>query len=83
MLGRVEESTQAYRRAQAQKTEAAARLLELQRKTGERERRAGIPILRTSPRNDIQAARTLFSHPQSARQAVIASIVIGPPKAFE
>jgi hypothetical protein len=35
------------------------------------------------PSREIQAARRLVADPRSARQAILASVILGPPKALE
>jgi len=79
---RLEDSEQAYRRARQQQAEAAARLREAQAKTARHQatHRETIPAVRGG---DILAARGLLSKPSSARQAVIASVILGQPKGLE
>ncbi len=84
-VSRLEESDQAYRRAQQLQREAAARLKAAQAKTAQNQ--AKLPYsLRArglGGRGAISRARELVSNPVSARQAIIASVVLGSPKALE
>ena len=80
--GRLEDSARAYRQARALQEEAAERLRKAQAKTAAHQRGYGL-IRRVSGREDIRAARALLASPRSARQAIIASVVLGTPRGLE
>jgi hypothetical protein len=76
---RLEDSDQAYRLARHRQAEAAARLREAQAKTARHH--GGYQGTESVSRGrDILAARALLSKPSAARQAVIASVILGRPK---
>lgn len=79
---RLEDSQQAFRKAQKLQAEAAKQLRAAQAKTALHRRPYALAEI-PSGESDIRAARALLSNPWSARQAIIASVVLGPPKAFE
>jgi hypothetical protein len=84
-VSRLEESDQAYRRAQQLQREAAARLKAAQAKTAQNQAKLpySLRVRGRGGRGAISRARELVSNPVSARQAIIASVVLGSPKALE
>lgn len=83
-VSRLEESDQAYRRAQQLQREAAARLKVAQAKTAQHQAKLPYSVhARRRGKGTISRARELVSNPGSARQAIIASVVLGPPKGLE
>lgn len=77
-----EDAATAYHRAQELHAQAAAKLLEVRRQTEQHQRSGRLPS-RGSTGYDIRAARALLASPQSARQAIVASMILAPPKALE
>lgn len=80
-VSRMEDSARAYRQARAKQAEAARRLREAKSRAAAQLH--GMSQVRMDgASSDIAAARHLLSNPRAARQAIIASTVLGSPKAL-
>jgi hypothetical protein len=78
----LDRSAAAYQRASHLAESVAGRMREVERRTQIHE--PGAARVRRKPvSREINAARSLLQSPQAARQAVIASVILGPPRGLE
>jgi hypothetical protein len=81
-LGRLDQSARAYERARQLHQAAAERLHQVETMTAQH--RVGVAQGRRRTRPpEVAAAVNLLRHPTSARQAVVASLILGPPKGLD
>ena len=81
-LARLDQSAQAYDRAKALHESVAEQLRRVDSRT-EHPIPGGPPVPRQGGRAEIASARRLIQHPGSARQAIIATTLLGPPRALD
>ncbi len=78
-LARLVLSAEAYQRAGQLRATASERLV----KVGELERSKAAPVVVCPSSVDVQAARNLLRQPRTLRQAIMASVILRPPKALD
>jgi hypothetical protein len=77
-MGALAESKAAYSRASELSTKVAAHMDQVPGK------RVGLTVVERAARSqDVAEVLTLFRNAKSARQAVLASVILNPPKALQ